>query len=105
MHVRLNLDVSKSYITGREGILKLVNLQSFRCKNVVKMRKNIALRSLQILYIFVLRAKKITILRLKCNNVHSFTAMRNQTMPFFTNFTSKFLAVAIDVVSLALLKI
>ena len=38
LHVRLNLDVSKSYITGREGILKLVNLQSFVAK-CCKMRK------------------------------------------------------------------
>ena len=49
--------------TGRKNFLKLVELQSLKAK-CCKIRKYIALQRLQILYVFVLRAKKVAIFEL-----------------------------------------
>ena len=68
LHNRLTFDLgknTKAFTTARKRILRLVELQS-SVENVVKYGKySKALRSLQILYIFVLRVEKVTIFELK----------------------------------------
>ena len=57
---KLNLHLckkAKSFTTARKGVLKLVKLPSLVAK-YCKKRKIVRLRSLQILYIFVLRTEK-----------------------------------------------